>query len=137
MPGLTAGEELRSESGNFGISLQNDGYVHLQGRTEAIPAGMIAGVFGDNSVVGCGLDLSTNCVSYFVDGKVLDLSSSYLNPSELRIKTPYTLVAAATMYAARNKSNCRLTFNFTGPFVHEQLVQQGFWEPLADLMRKG
>ena len=50
--------------------------------------------------------------------------------------SPYVLVAAASMFVARSNSHCRLSFNFTGPFYHEELVKEGFWEPLAEIALK-
>jgi len=132
LPGLTPGEELRGETESFGISLQNDGFLNVQGRTEVVQCS-----FGENSVVGCGLDLALHRVTYYVDGTALDVTHTSMKASEVRVKPPYCLVPAATMYTATSHSKCQLSFNFTGPFRHEQLVKEHFWEPLADLALKG
>jgi hypothetical protein len=131
IPGMTPGDELTSSRSSWGISLQSDGLVHLQGRSE-----VVASTFGENSIVGCGLDLSTHRVSFFVDGKPLDISQGTLKQADLRAVSPYVLVASATAFVAKANSHCRLSFNFTGPFYHDKLVKDGFWEPLAEIALK-
>jgi hypothetical protein len=131
VPGLTPGEELTGDSQSYGASLQNDGFVHSQSKSEVTGCS-----FGENSVVGCGLDLSTHRVLYFIDGKPLDLTVTHSSVKHIRVQSPYILVPAATMFAARSNSRCKLTFNFTGPFRHELLVKEGFWEAVADVARK-
>ena len=75
-------------------------------------------------------------ITYCIDGKPLDVSHGNIKAGNIKVRSPYTLVAAATMYAARADSKCRLTLNFSGPFRHEQLVKAAFWEPLADIAFK-
>jgi hypothetical protein len=57
------------------------------------------------------------------------------NPKEcwkVPISRPFTLVAAASLFTVRDKSQARLSFNFTGPFEHLEAIKSEGWDAVAD-----
>lgn len=174
---LVTRPSLSFAQGMYGASVQSDGFVHFEGKSE------FHGVlFEKGCTVGVGLDVvqvinstpstlnsslvrqeserhttqrptnlhalsfppgpnpnffptSQGYACFSVNGaRIMNLVPGP-NPKEcwkVPISRPFTLVAAASLFTVRDKSQARLSFNFTGPFEHLEAIKSEGWDALAD-----
>lgn len=117
VPGLVEGP-----NGDFGAALQNDGLLLSHGSAEFVGAR-----FAQGALIGCGIDLSSNSIVFTINGAKVTLPQG-----DVVLKPPYRVVPAASLFAAKLSSRCQVTFNFNGPFMHEEFTKAGGWEPIGD-----
>lgn len=106
-----------------GYAISTDGMFYSDGKIDALHYSLKSG-----DVIGCSIDQAKKRLEFYLNGKTIVIGHANF----IEIKDPlYELYPAISVYHTHATTQCKLQFNFTGPFKFApQAVFEAYGHPI-------